>query len=323
MSTVQADQIALARERLLQARLARPRTPQHAPQRICRRTDSGAAPLSASQLQLWYLHRMDPKSVAYNELITIRKDGQFDDVAFTWAFNEVVRRHEAWRTTFVMSGHEPRQVVHPHTAIELPVLDMSHLPFPQAEATAAHKAAELASKPYDLAGGPPLRTMLVRLTPTHHRLYLAMHHLIFDGVSLYRIVLPELVALYNAHCTGEPAPLADPPIQYADYSLWEHRWLDSPEVQRRLARCRSRLAGVAPLDLPADHPRPARQRFHGSMLPLVIDAATVRRLKTIAAGHDATLFQILAAIYAYWLRSYTEHDDVVFATVHDLRHAPE
>ena len=94
------------------------------------------------------------------------------------------------------------------------------------------------------------------------------------------------------------------------------------EVDRRLARCRERLAGVAPLNLPLDHPRPARQRFRGSMLPIAIDSATGRRLRRIAADHDATLFQLLAAVYAYWLRSYTEQDDVVFATAHDLRQDP-
>jgi amino acid adenylation domain-containing protein len=323
MSAVEVDRIMFARQQLLQARLARPGPQEHPPRRIPQRTDNGPAPLSAAQLQLWYLHQLAPESIAYNELVTIRKDGPFDHAAFAWAFNEVIRRHEAWRTTFAVSGDEPRQIVRQHNNIDLPMVDLTHMPFSEAEATAAHKAAEIASAPYDLACGPFLRPMLVRLTATHHRLYLAMHHLIFDGVSLYRIVLPELVALYNARYTGDASSLPDPPIQYSDYSVWERGWVDSPEVERRLARCRARLAGIAPLDLPLDHPRPVRQRFRGSMLPLTFDAATVQRLRTVAADHDATLFQIVAAVYAYWLRSYTEQDDVVFATAHDLRQAPE
>jgi amino acid adenylation domain-containing protein len=94
-------------------------------------------------------------------------------------------------------------------------------------------------------------------------------------------------------------------------------------TNRRLARCRERLAGVAPLNLPLDHPRPARQRFLCSMLPITIDSATGHRLRRIATDHDATLFQLLAAVYAYWLRSYIEQDDVVFATAHDFRQVPE
>jgi amino acid adenylation domain-containing protein len=99
--------------------------------------------------------------------------------------------------------------------------------------------------------------------------------------------------------------------------------MQGSEADRRLARCRERLAGVAPLNLPLDRPRPARHRFLGSMLPITIDSATGHRLRRIAADHDATLFQLLAAVYAYWLRSYTEQDDVVFATAHDFRQAPE
>jgi amino acid adenylation domain-containing protein len=99
--------------------------------------------------------------------------------------------------------------------------------------------------------------------------------------------------------------------------------MQGSEVDRRLARCRERLAGVAPLNLPLDRPRPARHRFLGSMLPITIDSATGHRLRRIATDHDATLFQLLAAVYAYWLRSYTEQDDVVFATAHDFRQAPE
>ena len=187
------------------------------------------------------------------------------------------------------------------------------------------RALELASRlrTAGATSGPLLRPLLIGLSATHHRLYLAMHHLIFDGVTLYRIVLPELVAIYNAHRAGAASPLPDPPIQYSDYAAWERDWVQGSEVDRRLARCRERLAGVAPLNLPLDHPRPSRQRFRGSMLPITIDSATGRRLRRIAADHDATLFQLLAAVYAYWLRSYTEQDDVVFATAHDLRQAPE
>ena len=95
------------------------------------------------------------------------------------------------------------------------------------------------------------------------------------------------------------------------------------EVDHRLARCRERLANAAPMNLPLDHPRPARQRFLSSMVPITIDPATGDRLRRIAAEQDATLFQLLAAVYAYWLRSYTEQDDVVFATAHDFRQDPE
>jgi len=323
MTTADVDRIALARKELVHSRLTASGADVHRRHHISRRGDTRPAPLSAAQRQLWYLHRLAPDSGAYNELVTIRKDGPFDVAAFTWAFNELVTRHEAWRTTFATRGDEPCQIVHPHQSIDLPMWDLTHLPFDDAEAAAAAGAAEIASISYDLARGPLLRPMLVKLTDSHHRLYLAMHHLIFDGVSLYRIVLPELVALYRAGCSGAASPLPEPPIQYADYAIWERDWAAGADVQRRLAQRRDRLAGLAASDVPLDRARPARQTFRGSMLALSIDALTTARLKNIGAKHDATLFHVLAAIYGYWLHRYTEHDDVVFGTAHDLRAHPE
>jgi amino acid adenylation domain-containing protein len=271
--------------------------------------------------------RLAPASVAYNELVTIRKYGPCDLDAFRWAFNTVVTRHESWRTTFEVVDGEPNQVVHEHRPYGLPLLDLSHLPFPDAEAEAARICAENTQEPYDLISGPLMRPLLVRLSATHHRLYLGMHHLIFDGVSLYRVVLPELVALYEAYRSAAGAPMFDPlpdlPIQYADYAAWERQWVAGPEVERRVAKNRARLAGIEPLAPPLDHPRPTRQRFVGSMLPISVDAATVRGLRSVAADNAATLFQVLASVFAFWLHRYTERDDVVFATAHDMRQRPE
>ncbi len=321
-TTENVDRISLARRELLNARLGSAAQQRRAP-RIPRRTDTGPAPLSAAQRQLWFLHQLAPDSAAYNELVTVRKDGPLDIEAFTWAVNEVMARHEAWRTTFVTCGDEPHQIVHPHRSIDLPLWDLTHLPFEQAEAVAAAKAAEMAAVPYDLARSPQLRPMLVKLSASHHRLYLAMHHLIFDGVTLYRIVLPELVALYEARCAGEQSALPQPPVQYADYAIWERNWAESPDVSQRLARRCAALDGASGAEVPLDRARPPRQTFTGSMLPLIIDADTTARFKSVAAQHGGTLFQILAGIYAYWLRCYTENDDVVFATPHDLRAHPE
>ena len=178
-------------------------------------------PLSVDQEALWYLSHLAPASPVYNEAVSIRKDGPFDVDAFRLAFNEFVRRHEAWRTTFATVKDEPTQVVNPPTVFELPVLDLSQLPTDEAEHHAVQLAADEAKRPYDVEHGPLLRPRLVRIAEDDHRLYLAMHHLVFDGVTLYRVLLPELVALYDAFAAGQPSPLPEPILQYGDYAEWE------------------------------------------------------------------------------------------------------
>jgi len=322
VTSTDADRLHEARQALLRQRLRGvPRAGAVPP--VTRRRAAESAPLSLCQRQLWYLNQLAPDSAAYNELVTIRKTGPLDTDALRRAFTEIVRRHEMWRTTFQVIDGEPRQVVNAPPSFDLPVLDLTDQTFAEAERAAVELAAGDTRRPYDLAAGPLLRPRLVRLAPEHHRLYLGLHHLVFDGVSLYRVVLPELVTLYNAYAAGLPSPLAEPPIQYGDYAVWELEAAQQPAVAARVQRWRERLSGVAPLELPLDHARPARQRFRGGMVALHIAPSTVTRLRAIGSRQGASLFQVLAAAYAWWLHSYTGQEDVVFATANDLRGRPE
>jgi amino acid adenylation domain-containing protein len=264
-----------------------------------------------------------PTSPVYNEAVTIRKDGPFDADVFRRAFNEFVRRHDAWRTTFSIVGGEPAQVVNPTTVFDLPLLDLSLLSADEAEHRAAREAADVAKRPYDLEHGPLLRPGLVRFADDHHRLYLAMHHLIFDGVTLYRVLLPELVALYEAFATGNSSPLPEPVIQYGDYAEWEREWVSSPAVRRRMEYWRSHLSGAPSLEFPLDHPRPPVQRFCGQVEEITVGANVASELRSLAQQTGVTLFQVLATAFGVVLSRYSGQQDVVFGTVADLRQRPE
>jgi amino acid adenylation domain-containing protein len=287
------------------------------------RADESRPPLSVDQEPLWYFSRLVPTSPVYNEAVTIRKEGPFDADAFRRAFNEFVRRHEAWRTTFTLVAGEPAQVVNPTSVFELPLLDLSLLSADEAEYRASRQAAEVAKRPYDLEHGPLLRPNLVRFADDHHRLYLAMHHLIFDGVTLYRILLPELVALYDAFAAGKPSPLQEPVVQYGDYAEWEQDWVSGPAVRRRMEYWRSHLAGAPSLEFPLDHPRPAVQRFCGQVEEITVGAEVASGLRSLAKQAGVTLFQVLATAYGVVLSRYSGQQDVVFGTVADLRQRPE
>jgi non-ribosomal peptide synthetase component F len=284
---------------------------------------SQAPPLSVAQEALWYLSLLAPKRVSYNETISIRKDGPLDIVAFRRAFDEIVRRHEAWRTTFDTERGEAVQVVHPAPSFELPIIDLSALTGEQAERRAVRIVAEVSRVPYDLRRGPLLRPRLFRFPGDHHRLYLAMHHLIFDGVSVYRVVLPELAALYDAFSAGRPSPLPEPAIQYADYAIWEQNWITQPRVARRLAHWSEHLRTLPALTLPLDHPRPQDPSFRGGVLPISLPRETVDRLRDLGQGAGATLFQVFAAVWSLLLSRYCGEQLVVFATAADLRQRQE
>ncbi len=256
----------------------------------------------------------------YNELITIGKAGALDVEALQRALTEVVARHEAWRTTYDCVDGVPHQFVHDPMEIDLPLVDLSHLSTEEAKRRAIEAAAADTLRPYDLARGPLIRPQLIRISADEHRLYLGLHHLIFDGTTLNRVVFPELVALYRSYATGVSSSLPDPQAQYADYTMWERDWVRRPEVAARITRWRSRLADSTPTQLPIDHPRPPRQTFAGGTIPLTIEPATVDGLRSAARSAGGTLFHALAAVYAWWLHLYTESTDVVFGTPHDLRH---
>ena len=288
-----------------------------------RRRRPGPAPLSPAQEQLWYFTRLAPENPIYNEAVSVRKDGPLDQSALRAALNEIVARHEIWRSTFREVDGEPVQVVGPAPTLELPVVDLSGMATAQREAHAVRLAAEQARLPYDLEHGPLLRPLLIRFSDDHHRLYLSMHHLIFDGVSLYRIILPELVTLYDDLIAGQEPSLPEPAIQYSDYS-WELRERGArPDHARRIGYWREHLSGASTLQLPLDHPRPSRQRFHGAVEPVLISKELSDGLRSLSQASGVTLFQTLAAAFTVLLHRYSEQEDIVFGTLADMRERSE
>ncbi len=289
-----------------------------------RRHLSGPAPLSVTQEELWYFSQLAPGSPVYNDLGVIRKAGPFALDAFRRAFKEIIRRHEIWRTTFELAGGEPVQVVHEVADVELRLLDLSTMPRADADQEAARLAAESARRPYQLDRLPLLRPLLVRFAEDDHRLYLANHLLVADGVSMYRIVLPELIVLYDAFASGREPALPEPPLQYTDYAAWSQQWTQTEEYARRMRYWRKRLQTAPLLQLPLDRPRPPRLSFRGAMERLQLSPELAGRLRALSSQENATLFQVLAAAFAVLLHRYAGgQEDIVFAVASDLRPRPE
>lgn len=306
-----------------------------APPALPRRSAAFAAraPLPRALEDAWLHARRAPELPLYNEPVTIHYRGRLDAAALERAFNEVLRRHEAWRTSFSApapdngGGGEPEQVIAPELRIALPVHDLRGLPPEAREAEALRLATEDARVPIPLDRPPLFRARLIRLADEEHRLFLALSHLIFDGVALYRVFLPELAALYGACAAGRPSPLAEPARQYADYACWRRARESEAALAPHLEFWRRELA-----DLPAPPPWPgasgvvgedAADSFRGGMFPFRVPPRLAAALRAAAADWNATLFQVLHAGFVALLRRYSGQTDFAVGGVGSARSLPE
>ncbi|MBV9108804.1 MAG: amino acid adenylation domain-containing protein, partial [Gemmatimonadetes bacterium] len=283
----------------------------------------GPLPLSFAQERLWFLHRMDPASAAYSMRTALRLSGALEVPALERALGEVVRRHEALRTTFAEVEGAAVQVIHPFAGFALPVHDLSALPEGEREAEALRRAAAEGARPFDLVAEPPFRASLLRLGEDDHRLLITLHHIASDGWST-GVLARELSALYAAYRDGRESPLADLPVQVADDAAWQREQLRGDALARPLAWWRERLAGApALLELPTDRPRPARVSFRGRSLHLRLDPALSAAADAFSRRRGVTLYMTLLAAYHAQLHLYSGEEDIIVGGVTDLRRRPE
>jgi amino acid adenylation domain-containing protein len=290
---------------------------------IRHRTGQGPAPLSFGQRQTWFLSQLAAGSPAYSEAGAVHCPPTADPDALERAFNEVLRRHEAWRTVFRIEGGAPVQVVQPFRSHRLPLTDLTRLPAADGEAEAWRLAASDLQTPLDLARGPLWRAVLVRLGDGGYRLHLTVHHAICDGISMYQVLPAELQALHDAFSRGHPSPLPPLPVQYGDFAAWQVEQVARPEVQAQRAYWREQLAGLPEVELPVDRPRPAMPGFRGASLPLAIPSPVVERLRAAGGREGATLFMAVLAAFDLLLHSYGGQEDVAVGTVISSRKRPE
>ncbi len=272
--------------------------------------DDAALPLSFSQQRLWFLDQLDPGNLFYNIPTAARLSGDLDVEALRHSLNEIVRRHEALRTTFASAGGKAAQVIAPSVKIELPVIDLSSLPAAEREAAADKHAAWLAQQPFDLSAGPLLRAALLRLDKNDHVAVFCVHHIVADGWSL-DILMRELASLYQAYASGKEPLLPDLSIQYADYAVWQRNWLQGEVLEGQLAYWKQQLTGSPPLlDLPTDHPRPAVKTSRGASQFFDWPTSLRDALLELCKKEGVTLYMALLAAFQTLLYRYSGQEDV-------------
>ncbi|HEY3570035.1 MAG TPA: amino acid adenylation domain-containing protein, partial [Thermoanaerobaculia bacterium] len=275
--------------------------------------DGAPLPLSFAQERLWFLDRLGAGAGLYNVPAAVRLAGRLDAGALRRTFEEIVRRHEALRTTFDVRDGVPFQVIAEGVAVPLPVADLAGLPVAAREREMLRLATEESVRPFDLRRGPLFRAALFRLGTEEHVLALTIHHVVSDGWSI-GVLIREMVALYDAFCAGRPSPLPELPIQYADYAVWQRRRLSGEALEKELAFWRERLAGTPPLEMPTDRPRPAQVSFHGGHREIEIAAGLLPRVHALAREAEGTLNMVLLAVFETLLLRYSGQADFAVGT---------
>ena len=275
---------------------------------------NGVWPVSFSQERLWFLSQMEPDSTAYVIQLGVRMQGKLNVAAFERSMNEIVRRHEVFRTTFKASDGIPEQVVSPPTGITIPIVDLNVLPVAERDAAFKRLQNEQIQHPFDLSQGPLFRIKLVRMREEEHVFIITMHHIIWDGWSS-GILIKELGLHYKSFLSGKPSSLPALPIQYADYAVWQRQRLQGETLEAQLNYWKDKLGGELPvLELPTDRPRPAVQTHRGAIESLALPKALTDALLAMSRREGVTLFMTLLAAFKTLLYRLTGQPDSIVGT---------
>ena len=277
---------------------------------IHRRTQPGPVPLSAAQARLWILQHLDRRNPSWNRPLAIRLTGRLDVRGLEWSLTEVMRRHEVLRTVFPEVGGEPVQVVRPVEPLHLEIKSLQYLPGAERQKAVEQVAAEEMQTVFDLARGPLVRAVLLRLGEEEHVLVLLMHHIVFDEWS-EGILLRELTIFYEIFAGGKTtSPLPELPIQYADFSIWQSRRLTDAAVETQLDYWRRRLQGLSTLLLPTDYPRSNTFTHRGASRSFMFPFSLLEKLKDLSRREHVTLFMTLLTGLYVLLSRYTGEEDI-------------
>ncbi len=300
------------------ARRSEPRAPEPRFEVISR---DRPLPLSSSETRLWFLDQYEP-GTANNLAVVARLYGQLDPIALERALGALVARHESLRTRFVAEAGEPRRVIDPIVPVNLEWVDLPRRETAEddREAAAREQLGARLDRPFDLARGPLFRAALARLGSDDHVVMLAMHHIVSDGWSL-GVLRRDLSALYGAFVRGEPSPLAELSLQYADFAAWERAPWQAERLAGQVTYWKQRLTGIPALELPTDRPRPAVQSTRGTTYAFNFDAGLTSRLKALGREEGTTLFMtLLAALGVLFARTSGQRDFAVGTPIaHRLR----
>ncbi|SLM49151.1 putative Multi-domain non-ribosomal peptide synthetase [Nitrospira japonica] len=266
-------------------------------------------PLSYSQQRMWFIQQLAPEATAYNLLFVSRQRGALKVPILRQVVDLLSRRHEAFRTTFAMTGTGPVQRIAPWQSPHLVEIDLRRLPKELRETEARRIAQEEGRRPFDLERGPLARISVVKLEQDDHLLILNLHHIVGDQWS-FGILGRDFASYYNALSQDLPLPEMPLAVQYADYAAWQRRCLTAEVLEDQEGYWKKTLADLSTLNMPTDYPRPSMQTFRGAYCSIDIPDSMIETLKQFGARHRVTSFMTMLACFQLLLSRYSGQTDV-------------
>jgi hypothetical protein len=271
-------------------------------------------PLSFAQQRLWFVEQLQPNSFTYNEPVALHLFGCLNVEVLEQSINEIVRRHEILRTTFITIDGQPVQVIYPTLKVKVSVIDLSNLSEIERESKAQILARQEAELPFDLTKLPLIRVTVLQLSNQENILLLTVHHIVWDGWSI-GVLIRELSALYRAFCNDRPSPLPELTIQYADFAIWQRNWLQGKVLAEKLAYWQERLGNNLPvLQLPTVRPRTEVKTNCGASQSFLISSNLAQAIQALSHQEGVSLFMTLLAAFQVLLLQYTKQEDIVIGT---------
>nr|AHZ46178.1 PKS/NRPS [uncultured bacterium 14-4D] len=279
--------------------------------------------LSSTQERIWFLESLNPDNRAYNFQTILDIKGRLNVNALQRSLNQIVSRHEIFRTSFPVKDGRPVQRIHPFEPVELPIEKLDEIPRDERPSEARRRIDKELKHAFQLDRLPLIRWKLYRIHDEEHLLLHQEHHLVHDGWS-YGIFLAELSALYDAYDAGETPELAPPPIQYRDFSTWQRDRFDRGEYQNQLDYWVHQLEDAPPpLVLPSDRPRPQVQTSHGAQIRSDLDESFYSRLTAACRKEGVTTYMWLFALFQTFLFRYSGVTDICVGSGFASRGRPE
>jgi amino acid adenylation domain-containing protein len=267
-------------------------------------------PLTKGQAGLWFLHQVDPGSSAYNIASAVRVLSKFEPAILKKAFQSLVDRHAALRSTFSLIDNEPRQFVRQSLEFSPTELDAQDWH----ELTLREHLTREAARPFDLERGPLFRVGLYKRAAGEYVILLTIHHIIFDFWSL-GVLMQELGQLYSAAASGDTLALEPLDFQYTDFAYWQQNLLAGAEGERQWSYWQEQLSGELPvLNLPLDRARPAEQTFRGDLFSWNVSSELTEKLQALCRRQNATLYMTLVATFLTLLHHYTGAEDLMIGS---------
>jgi amino acid adenylation domain-containing protein len=274
----------------------------------------GDLPVSFAQARQWFFDRLEGASATYNIPVALQLFGNLKISVLEMAIVEIIRRHEILRTHFELVNDAPVQVINPHIAIDLPVIDLQHLLEPEQSVRVKQLAIDESQQYFDLAVAPLVRVKLLQLSKTSHILLITMHHIVSDGWSM-GVFINELSELYRASGDGKTSPLPALNIQYADFAVWQKQWLTGDILAQQIDYWKKLLIGAPPLlEFPTDRPRPSTQTYTGGFVEFSLEQGLSEQLTSLSQQSGTTLFMTMLAAFAVLLTRYSSQDDLVIGS---------